>query len=173
MIKNVVSWFANIFQNKQIKIPVSLGELADKMNILSIKINHTDDLSKLEILHKEYNALFQIEQKIMKRFDKNTCLKHGSLYYQLRLINMKLWDIEDKLREKEANQSFDQEFIDLARQVYLTNDHRNKLKNEISQLFTPNNIEIKFYNPKYTKIIEHNEKIGLYSNSWGYTKEDK
>ena len=63
----------------------------------------------------------------------------------LKQINKKLWDIEDKIRDKEKNKKFDQQFIELARNVYFTNDERSRIKRNINQFFGSQIIEEKFY----------------------------
>ena len=114
-------------------IPVSVGELIDKITILEIKAFLTDD----EYVHKELNELRQIK----------SILTQYTLEYevQLKKINEDLWKIEDKLRKLEKEQKFDNEFIDLARSVYIKNDERAKIKKEINILCNSDYQEIKIY----------------------------
>ncbi len=114
-------------------IPVSVGELIDKITILEIKAFLTDD----EYVHKELNELKQIK----------SILTQYTLEYevQLKKINEDLWKIEDKLRKLEKEQKFDNEFIDLARSVYIKNDERAKIKKEINILCNSDYQEIKIY----------------------------
>jgi predicted nucleic acid-binding Zn-ribbon protein len=117
----------------KIIIPVSVGELLDKITILEIKSMFTDD----EYIKKELNELNQIKSTITQYI----------LEYEVKLkkINEKLWKIEDKLRKLEEEQRFDEEFIELARSVYITNDERAKIKREINQLTHSDFREIKIY----------------------------
>lgn len=114
-------------------IPVSVGELIDKITILEIKAFLTDD----EYVHKELSELNQIK----------SILTQYTLDYevQLKKINEDLWKIEDKLRKLEKEQKFNDEFIDLARSVYIKNDERAKIKKEINILCNSDYQEIKIY----------------------------
>ena len=117
----------------KITIPVSVGELLDKITILEIKSMFTDN----EYVLKELEDLNTI---------KSTLTQFVLEYeYELKKVNEKLWKIEDKIREKEKNQEFDEEFIDLARSVYKTNDERAKIKKEINELTNSKYKEIKLY----------------------------
>ena len=69
----------------------------------------------------------------------------SSLTKDLKKVNLKLWNIEDEIREKERNKKFDEEFIKLARNVYITNDRRAKIKNEINKKLNSKVFEIKSY----------------------------
>jgi hypothetical protein len=116
-----------------INIPVSVGELLDKITILQIKYKHTDD----EYVHKELKELTQIK----------SILTQYTLEYevQLKKVNEKLWKIEDRLREKEKLKEFDEDFIQLARSVYITNDKRAEIKKKINELCNSSYREIKVY----------------------------
>jgi hypothetical protein len=118
------------------KIEVSNGEILDKLSILEIKCNKILDTSKNLLVLKEYNYLKDISSKI--NFNNN-------LYSELLKINNNLWEIEDKIREKEYKQEFDEEFINLARRVYFTNDKRSQIKLQINQSTNSDFIEIKSY----------------------------
>jgi hypothetical protein len=117
----------------KITIPVSVGELLDKITILEIKSMFTDD----EYVTKELNDLNEIRATITQY-----TVDHMN---QLREVNKKLWKIEDKLRKLEEEKIFDEEFIELARSVYITNDERAKIKREINELTNSNYREIKIY----------------------------
>ena len=117
-----------------IYIPISNGELIDKLTILEIKKEKIKDTNKLFNIEKEYNEL-----KKINKFD----IDHE--YQELKNINLKLWNIEDKIRIKEKNNEFDNEFIELAREVYKTNDIRYSLKNKINNFTNSNLIEEKSY----------------------------
>ena len=116
-----------------IKIPVPIGELLDKISILSIKSQHTND----EYVKKELQDLIQIAQE-HKVYD-------AFYISQLLTINRKLWKIEDGLRILEKSQSFDQEFVELARSVYQTNDKRASIKKEINIKYNSTYQEVKLY----------------------------
>jgi predicted nucleic acid-binding Zn-ribbon protein len=115
------------------QIPVSIGELLDKISILEIKLMFTDN----EYVIKELANLNKIKNTL-------TQYTHGYME-QLREVNQKLWKIEDKLRELEKEQRFDDEFIELARSVYITNDRRAEIKRKINEETNSNYKEIKLY----------------------------
>ena len=106
------------------KIEISIGEIVDKLSILQIKKNNIQDVIKLENINKEYEYLNDVvfnELKISKED-----------FFNLVLINETLWDIEDKIRFKERDKEFDNDFVELARSVYFTNDKRAEIKKEIN-----------------------------------------
>ena len=107
------------------KVEISNGDAVDKITILFIKINNIKDENKLINIKKEYNYLTNLLQNI--GIDENS-----DLYCKLCSINKELWDIEDKIREKENKKEFDEEFISLARKVYVTNDKRCEIKKQIN-----------------------------------------
>jgi hypothetical protein len=117
----------------KIVIPVSVGELLDKISILQIKSLFTDD----EYVQKELEELNLIK----------STLTQYTLEYEVRLkvVNEKLWKIEDRLRKLEKEQRFDEEFIELARSVYITNDERSEIKRKINELTNSDYKEIKCY----------------------------
>src|SRR5210317_1803273 len=108
------------------KIEVSIGEIVDKLSILQIKKLNILDEEKLINVKKEYDYLLQVVES-----DLNFSTS-DELYEELFITNKKLWDIEDKIRDKERDKSFDDEFIELARSVYFTNDERSKIKKDIN-----------------------------------------
>jgi predicted nucleic acid-binding Zn-ribbon protein len=117
----------------KIIIPVSIGELIDKITILEIKSMFTTD----EYILKELEALNLI---------KSTLTQYTLGYeVELKKVNERLWKIEDKLRKLEKEQKFDEEFIELARSVYKINDERAKIKREINDLCNSEYKEIKIY----------------------------
>ena len=77
--------------------------------------------------------------------EKNSIFIPNEIFFQLKSINLKLWDIEDKIRIKEKNKEFDDEFIELARSVYLNNDRRSATKKELNIMFNSEIIEEKSY----------------------------
>ena len=123
-----------------ITVPVSLGELLDKISILLIKKINIKDQKKLTYITKELNQLNDILEK--SNVDKN---KITSFLEELKLINLKLWTIEDKIREHEKDKNFGKSFIDLARSVYINNDERAKIKMKINEIFDSEIIEVKSY----------------------------
>lgn len=111
-----------------INIPVSVGELIDKLTILHIKKTKISNNEKLEFINKEFEILYNFSSFYLN--DEVI----SSLYYELVDTNSKLWEIEDNLRIMESNKTFDLTFIELARKVYYINDARFHLKNKINEL---------------------------------------
>lgn len=104
------------------KIEVSIGEIVDKLSILKIKSENITDSIKLKNVVNEYDYLFNVVENELN------ISTDSELYKELLLINKKLWGIEDGIRDKEREKSFDEEFISLARSVYFTNDKRADVK---------------------------------------------
>ena len=127
----------NDFKKKIINVPISVGELIDKVSILEIKKDKLKNL-KLKNILKELSFLRAV-------LEKNSIFIPDEIYFQLKSINLKLWDIEDKIRIKEKNKEFDNEFIELARSVYLNNDRRSATKKELNIMFNSEIIEEKSY----------------------------
>ena len=123
----------------KIKIPISVGELLDKISILQIKSQFTDN----PYVIKERDHLIQIA--------KENGVYNQDFLNQLLEVNKKLWDIEDKLRLIEKQQTddkgfvFDDSFIPLAKSVYITNDIRAKVKKEINEKYGSEYQEVKCY----------------------------
>ena len=122
------------------KIPVSWGELFDKVTILQIKLENLKTKSALMNVKKEHDQLFTIFDH---NFSENANAKQ--LMTDLKLVNQKLWDIEDRIRDKERSKTFDENFIKLARRVYFTNDDRSRIKRNINETFGSELIEEKSY----------------------------
>jgi hypothetical protein len=120
-------------------IEVSNGELLDKLSILEIKKNNIKDESKLKNVNKEF---FEIKKISSGLLEINEVL---DLYNELLEINNRLWDIEDSIRWKEKQKEFDEEFVYYARNVYITNDLRFKLKSKINTLTDSYFVEEKSY----------------------------
>lgn len=120
-----------------VSIPVSTGELYDKISILEIKKQKLEGKSLLNV-EKELELLFGILQNLDIRID-------NELFDQLRLANSILWDIEDQIREREHNNDLGDEFIELARSVYKQNDLRSSIKRTINQLTSSDIVEEKIY----------------------------
>ena len=124
----------------KISVPISVGELFDKISILEIKKIKIKDKTKLQDIKFELNALKQICTK--KRLNKKN---NKEQYIKLLNINKRLWNIEDKKRSYEKSKKFDKAFIELARKVYLLNDKRAKIKNKINQISGSMIREVKSY----------------------------
>lgn len=124
--------------NIAMKVEVSIGELVDKVSILSIKSKKIRDKNKLTNIVKEYDIL-------VKDMEGAGIRLSSPEFKQLEQINLKLWDIEDQIRIKEAGKEFDDQFIALARSVYFTNDERAAIKREINLKYRSGIIEEKEY----------------------------
>ena len=111
----------------QLQVPVSVGEVLDKITILQIKLAHISDAAKRANIQNELDALLPLVAG-----DAFTTDQIQGLMAELKSVNEALWDIEDDIREKEAAKSFDAEFIRLARAVYVTNDKRAEIKKQIN-----------------------------------------
>ena len=111
----------------QLQVPVSVGEVLDKITILQIKLAHISDAAKQINIQNELDALLPLVAG-----DAFTTDQMQALMAELKSVNEALWDIEDDIREKEAAKSFDAEFIRLARTVYITNDKRAEIKKQIN-----------------------------------------
>ena len=121
-------------------VPVSWGELLDKITILEIKAERIEDAAKLANVHTELDGLlplFEAQRGNQPALD--------ALKQQLKVINQRMWDIQDQLRDKEAAQVFDEAFIQLARGVYGTNGERVQVKNEINRVAGSALVEEKQY----------------------------
>ena len=127
----------DFFKKKIINVPISVGELIDKITILEIKKDKLKNI-KLKNILKELSFLRAV-------LGNNNILIPDEIYFQLKSINLKLWDIEDRIRIKEKNKEFDNEFIELARSVYLNNDRRSETKKELNIIFNSEIIEEKSY----------------------------
>ena len=124
----------------QLQVPVSVGEVLDKITILQIKLAHISDANKRVNIQNELDALLPLVAG-----DGFTTDEMQGLMAELKSVNEALWDIEDDIREKEAAKSFDAEFIKLARAVYVTNDKRAEIKKQINLLTGSALIEEKSY----------------------------
>ena len=120
------------------KIEVSNGELVDKISILSIKIRKFRSPQKRANVQKEYERLLPLMKGI-------GIGESSTAFQRLMDINLRLWEIEDRIRQKEALGEFDQAFIQLARSVYMENDKRSRVKREINEMTGSSIIEEKEY----------------------------
>ncbi len=111
----------------EIQVPVSFGELLDKLSILEIKRARIDNPDKLANVAREHEALASVWLQAPQ-----SSLDITGLRDELRAVNERLWDIEDAVREKVAAGAFDEDFVRLARSVYIQNDERARIKRAIN-----------------------------------------
>jgi predicted transposase YbfD/YdcC len=121
------------------EIEVSIGEIVDKLSILRIKKNNITDEDKLVNINKEYDYLYH---KVFQELKIDT-----SDFYEMIMVNEILWSVEDSIRDKERNKEFDQDFIEMARSVYITNDRRAEIKKQINLKYNSQFVEEKSYKP--------------------------
>jgi hypothetical protein len=124
-----------------LQVPVSVGELIDKLSILQVKKLKITNPEGLKYVSEEYELLYN-ESEVYLQLNGVK-----SLYDSLIEVNSALWDVEDKLRVFESEKKFDEEFIELSRKVYYTNDERFRLKNEINSITSSKIREVKDYKP--------------------------
>lgn len=124
---------------QDILVPISVGELMDKITILEIKSERIKNPSQLENILRELEALRAVRLRDIERdmLDK--------LSAELKRVNAKLWDVEDAIRDCEARSDFGEPFIELARMVYQLNDERSRLKKAINLASGSRIIEEKSY----------------------------
>ena len=120
-------------------VPVSNGEVIDKYTILLIKKNFIENKEKIDKVNKEIEYLKDLISDLLNKY------KIEDEFNNLYEVNKKLWNIEDDIRIKEKNKIFDSKFIELARSVYITNDERSEIKNEINLKTESNIFEVKSY----------------------------
>lgn len=125
-----------------ILVPISPGELLDKLTILRIKAARILDAAKLANVRRELELLERAWRESGRGVVEAVAEARA-----LHAVNERLWDIEDRIREKEANQTFDREFIELAREVYRSNDERAAIKKRINLALGSDLIEEKSYRP--------------------------
>ena len=123
------------------KIEVSNGEILDKITILVIKSKKITDPIKLKNINNELDELKPFLDVV--NYESNSTV--NSLVKELESVNEKLWNVEDKLRDKERSKQFDDEFIKLARDVYFTNDERAKIKKNLNEVTNSKLVEEKSY----------------------------
>lgn len=127
---------------KDILVPISPGELLDKITILRIKAARMTDATKVRNVRLELDLL----EKTWR--DSGAAIPEVAAdEAELQRVNEALWDIEDKIRDKELAQAFDREFIELARAVYVTNDERAAVKKRINVALGSRIVEEKSYKP--------------------------
>ena len=120
-----------------IKIPVSIGELADKISILKIKLKYLTGQRKANVKN-EYELLID-------ELRSSSITIGDDLMEDLQITNQMLWDVEDKIRVKELNLDFKDDFIELARSVYKLNDKRSDIKKKINKKYNSIIFEEKIY----------------------------
>ena len=123
-------------------VPVSWGEIIDKITILEIKAEQLTDPAKLANVNKELGELVAVRER---EFPDHAQL--AVVAAELKAINQKLWVIEDDIRDCERAKNFGTKFVELARAVYFTNDERAALKRKVNDLLGSALIEEKSYAP--------------------------
>ena len=123
---------------KIIECPVSVGEIFDKVSILQIKKEKINNLEKLNYIEEELACLLE-KLNLLEKIGTPEFLN------RLREINLKLWVLEDQLREKEIEKDFGAQFVEMARKVYQLNDKRFEIKSEINTIFNSQVREVKSY----------------------------
>lgn len=123
-----------------ILVPISPGELLDKITILQIKAERIDDATKVANVKTELALLTDIWNKSV---DNDTNL--DSRAKELKRVNEVLWEIEDDIRDEERNNQFGERFVELARSVYVTNDERADIKKKVNLLLNSTIVEEKSY----------------------------
>jgi uncharacterized protein YukE len=123
-----------------IQVPVSPGEVLDKITILEIKSERISDVGKLANVKRELELL---QASWRQSVDEDDTVRR--IHDELKTINEALWEIEDDIRDKERAREFDQVFIGLARSVYVTNDQRANAKKELNTYLGSEIVEEKSY----------------------------
>lgn len=121
-------------------VPVSFGEVLDKITILEIKSERIDDPAKLQNIRRELDELNRVWNSTLPDAERVSAQRMA-----LKAINEELWEIEDAIREQEAAGHFGERFIDLARSVYITNDKRAAVKREVNLALGSSLVEEKSY----------------------------
>ena len=111
-----------------LKIPVSIGELADKITILTIKLKFLKGYRKANVKN-EFDLLNE-------ELRQSSITIEDHLMAELQMINQKLWNVEDEIRIKELNNDFDKDFVTLARSIYKLNDKRSEIKKRLIKNIT-------------------------------------
>jgi hypothetical protein len=127
---------------KHLLVPISPGELLDKITILRIKAARIEDAGKLANVRREL--------ELLERTWRDSGGATGALTEHeraLERVNAQLWDIEDRVRDKERAHSFDAEFIELARAIYISNDERAAIKKRVNLALGSSIVEEKSYRP--------------------------
>lgn len=117
-------------------VPCSLGEVIDKISILTIKLSKSSDSVQRVNIQKEYDAIIDF---------KTSNQEMDVLFDKLLKVNSKLWDLEDAIRLKSKEKKYDQDYIDIAEAIHVTNDERYQIKRTINILFQSDLVEEKIY----------------------------
>lgn len=125
---------------ENIHVPVSPGEVLDKITILEIKSERIEDPAKLVNVRIELGLL---SEAWASAIDQDDTIR--ALHAELKGVNEELWEIEDDIRDKERAREFDEEFIRLARAVYVTNDRRSEVKKKLNLHLGSKIVEEKSY----------------------------
>jgi len=149
-------------------IEVSAGEIIDRITILDIKVNKIKESTAAHdnVLKQRVGLNQHIKELFIMMPDIPSCLKLSSLFGELSRVNTLLWQIEDQLRKKENDGLFDDDFIQLARSVYILNDQRGKLKKDIDILSGSYISEEKLYS-SYDTV--HDRPVPLYDQNTALT----
>ncbi len=123
-----------------IHVPVSPGEVLDKITILEIKSERMTDPAQLAHVRRELELLRATWESVV---DADEAVE--KLHAELREVNEALWDIEDEIRDKEREKAFDERFVELARSVYITNDRRSRVKKALNLHLGSQIVEEKSY----------------------------
>jgi hypothetical protein len=126
-----------------IQVPISPGELLDKITILRIKSARMSDAAKLDNVRRELALLEQTWRRALTAPTVALSAEEQALH----AVNERLWDIEDRIRDHEAAGRFDADFIELARAVYVNNDERAAIKKRINVALNSSIVEEKSYRP--------------------------
>ena len=124
----------------ELMVPISPGELIDKITILEIKSQRMTDAAKLANVRTELGML-----TATWKASAGAAIDIDAEWKALRGVNEQLWDIEDRIRDKERDGLFDSQFIELARAVYVTNDERAAIKKRINTRLGSTLVEEKSY----------------------------
>lgn len=127
-----------------LKIDISLGEAIDRLTILRIKLSKITQEDKLRNVSHEHDLLLE---SIENYCSENSVSVPDALSKELQQVNRALWDVEDQLRDFERASTFAEAFIQKAREVYILNDKRAKIKKQINLSTNSNLIEEKSYAP--------------------------
>jgi hypothetical protein len=122
--------------------PLAPGELIDRLSILAIKAQRLTDAAKLKVVQTELDALRQVRDKTIPK-----SAQIEALAAELLTVNQALWQIEDDIRGADASGDFGPRYVELARSIYRTNDHRSRLKQRINALLGSTIHDVKLYQP--------------------------
>jgi hypothetical protein len=125
---------------RRVTAPIAIGELIDKISILEIKVARFTDSAKRRNVEAELRLLKEI--KSAAGLDTSDMMPFAD---QLKKLNTELWDLENEIRAREARHDFGEQFVTLARNVYLTNDQRARVKHQINLRYGSDIVEEKSY----------------------------